>query len=116
MLHRDWGETDDNLIDLLDDADERGAITRQEREDVLDADLIATGANPDGQRAYAVIEIGVTVASADVNRAARRARTMAKATDAQCSALVVGSEIPDAERERAMRAGVTIAAVAIPAD
>ena len=116
VLHRDWGETDDDLIDLLDDADERGAITRQEREDVLDADLIAAGANPDGQPAYAVAEIGVTVDSVDINRAARRARTIAKATGAECIAIVVGSEIPDAERERATRAGVAVIAVAAPED
>ena len=116
VLHRDWGETDDDLIDLLDDADERGAITRQEREDVLDADLIAAGANPDGQPAYAVAEIGVTVDSVDINRAARRARTITKATGAECTAIVVGSEIPDAERERATRAGVAVIAVAAPED
>ena len=116
VLHRDWGETDDDLIDLLDDADERGAITRQEREDVLDADLIAAGANPDGPPAYAVAEIGVTVDSVDINRAARRARTITKATGAECTAIVVGSEIPDAERERATRAGVAVIAVATPED
>ena len=116
VLHRDWGETDDDLIDLLDDADERGAITRQEREDVLDADLIAAGANSDGPPAYAVAEIGVTVDSVDTNRAARRARTITKAIGAECIAIVVGSEIPDAERERATRAGVAVIAAAAPED
>ncbi len=116
VVHRDWGDTDDGLSDLLDDADERGAITREERDDVLDADLIAAGANPDGQRVYVLVEVGFTVADADVNRAARRARTVAKATDAECNALVVGSEIPDHEYERARRAGVTIVAMAAAAD
>lgn len=116
ILHRDWGETDDDLVDLLDDADERGAITRQEREDVLDADLIVAGAAADGQRAYAVIEIGVTVDNLDVNRAARRARTVAKATDAECTAIVAGSAIPDAERARAARAGAAVITVSRPED
>ena len=116
ILHRDWAETDDDLIDLLDAADDRGAITRREREDVLDADIITAGVNPDGQRAYAVIEIGVTTESVDVNRAARRARTIAKATGAECSAVVVGREIPAAERERATRAGVALVAVTDASD
>lgn len=116
ILHRDWGDTDDGLIDLLDDADERGAITRQEREDVLDADLIVAGAAADGQHAYAVIEIGVTVDNLDVNRAARRARTVAKATAAECTAIVAGSAIPDAERARAARAGAAVITVSHPED
>ena len=114
--HRDWAETDDNLLDPLDNADDRGAITRQEREDVLDADIITAGVNPDGQRAYAVIAIGVTTESVDVNRAARRARTIAKTTGAECSAVVVGREIPTAERERTTRAGVAIVTVTDASD
>ncbi len=116
ILHRDWGETDDDLIDLLDDADERGIISRQERDDVLDADLIVAGADADGQRAYAVIEISVTVDNLDVNRAARRAIAIAKATAAECTAVVVGSAIPDAERQRAARAGAAVITVPAPED
>ena len=116
ILHRDWAETDDDLIDLLDAADDRGAITRREREDVLDADIITAGVNPDGLRAYAVIEIGVTTESVDVNRAARRARTIAKATGAECSAVVVGREIPTAEQARATRAGVALVTVTDASD
>ena len=116
ILHRDWAETDDDLIDLLDEADDRGAITRREREDVLDADIITAGVDPDGQRAYAVIEIGVTTESVDVNRAARRARTIAKATGAECSAVVVGREIPAAEQARATRAGVALVTVTDASD
>ena len=111
VLHRDWGETDDLLLALLDDADDNGAISLEEREDLLDADIIAAGKDVTGNDAYAVIEIGVTVSSADVNRAARRARTLATAAGAQCNAIVVGSEIPDTERERATRTGVAIISI-----
>ena len=98
VLHTDWGETDAPLLTLLNDAD---AISDDEYEDLLDADIIVAGQNAAGQLAYAVVEIGVTVNSTHVNRAARRARTLAKATGEGCTAIVVGSEIPDAERERA---------------
>ena len=113
VLHTDWGETDAPLLTLLNDAD---AISDDEYEDLLDADIIVAGQNAAGQLAYAVVEIGVTVNSTHVNRAARRARTLAKATGEECIAIVVGSEIPDAERERAMRAGAAVIAVAAPED
>ena len=113
VLHTDWGETDVPLLTLLNDAD---AISDDEYEDLLDADIIVAGQNAAGQLAYAVVEIGVTVNSTHVNRAARRARTLAKATGEECIAIVVGSEIPDAERERAMRAGTVVIAVAAPED
>ena len=105
QLHTDWGETDAALLTLLGDTD---AISDDEYEDLLDADIILAGQNAAGQRAYAVIEIGITVSSADVNRAARRARALASAAGAPCNAVVVGSEIPDAERQRAARTEVAI--------
>ena len=113
VLHTDWGETDAPLLTLLNDAD---AISDDEYEDLLDADIIVAGQNAAGQLAYAVVEIGVTVNSTHVNRAARRARTLAKAIGEECTAIVVGSEIPDAERERATRAGAAVIAVAAPED
>ena len=112
-VHTDWGETDSDLLTALN---ESNAISDEEYEDLLDVDVIFAGQNAAGERAYAVIEIGITVSSNDVNRAARRARTLAAATDAQCSAVVVGSEIPDAEHERAARAGVAAITVAAPED
>ena len=113
VLHTDWDETDAAFLTLLSDAD---TITDDEYEDLLASDIILAGRNAAGQNAYAVIEIGVTVSNTDVNRAARRARTLATATGAQCNAIVVGSEIPDAEQERATRAGVAVIAVAAPED
>ena len=92
------------------------AISDEEYEDLLEVDIIFAGQDTAGQRAYAVVEVALTVSSVDVNRAARRTQTLAMATGAQCNAIVVGSEIPDAERERARRAGVAVIAVAAPED
>ena len=113
MLHTDWGETDADFLVLLRDAD---SISDDEYEDVLDSDIILVGQNSAGQSAYAVVEISITVSSADVNRTARRARTLARATGDGCSAIVVGSEIPPAEQERAQRSAVAIVAIAEQAD
>ena len=107
-MHTDWGETDTALLTLLSDAD---TITDDEYEDLLASDIILAGQNAAGQNAYAVVEIGITVSSIDVNRAARRARALAGATGAACTAIVVGSEIPDAERERATGAEVSIISI-----
>ena len=109
VLHTDWGETVNEFVWLLNDAD---AISDDEYEDLMDADIIIAGQNAAGQRAYAVIEISVTVSSSDVNRAARRAGTLARATGDECAAVVIGSEIPDAERERAARNEVAIISIA----
>lgn len=109
VLHTDWGETDADFLVLLRDAD---SISDDEYEDVLDSDIIIVGQNSTGRSAYAVVEISITVSSADVNRAARRARTLARATGDECSAVVVGSEIPSAEQERAQRSAVAMIAIA----
>ena len=105
VLHTDWGETDAAFLTLLGDAD---TITDDEFEDLLDADIIFVGRNATGQSAYAVVEISITVSSGDVSRAARRARALARATGDECGAIVVGSEIPEAEQERAARTEVSI--------
>ncbi len=109
VLHIDWGETDAEFLILLRDVD---AISDDEYEDLMDADIIIGGQNAAGRRAYAVVEISITVSSADVNRVARRARTLARATGDGCSAIVVGSEIPSAEQARATRASVVTISVA----
>ncbi len=113
VLHTDWGETDTALLLSLN---ESNTISDDEHYDLLAADVIVAGQNVAGQLAYAVVEIGVTVNSTHVNRSARRARTLARATGEECTAIVVGSEIPDAERERATRAGAAVIAVAAPED
>ena len=113
VLHTDWGETDADFLVLLRDAD---SISDDEYEDVLDSDIILVGQNSAGQSAHAVVEISITVSSTDVNRAARRARTLARATGDGCSAIVVGSEIPPAEQERAQRSAVAIVAIAEQVD
>ena len=108
VLHTDWGETDTAFLTLLSDAD---TITDDEYEDLLDSGIILVGQNAAGQNAYAVVEIGITVSSIDVNRAARRARTLVGASGAGCAAIVVGSEIPEAEQERAARTEVSIISI-----
>ncbi len=112
VLHLDWGETHAALTALLDEAQESGTISEREQEDLLAVDIIAAGKNAVGQDAYAVVEIGFRVNSTHVNRAARRARTLAKAAGEECTAIVVGSEIPDTERDRALQASVIVITVA----
>ena len=105
-MHLEWGATNSKLTMLVDHAADNGAITEEEREYLLHADIIARGLN-----AYAVVEIGTVVNSTHVNRAARRAAILAKAAGAECHAAVVGSEIPEPEQQRAARNNVAVIAI-----
>ena len=105
-MHLEWGATNSKLTMLIDHAADNGAITEEEREYLLHADIIARGLN-----AYAVVEIGTVVNSTHVNRAARRAAILAKAAGAECHAAVVGSEIPEPEQQRAARNNVAVIAI-----
>ncbi|MER3403875.1 MAG: hypothetical protein C4289_00775, partial [Chloroflexota bacterium] len=67
------------LAALLDDAEERGLITRQQRRAVLAADVIARGRLRDtGHEAFLVAEVSAVVDPRDVHRAAERARLLAR--------------------------------------
>ncbi len=85
VLHTDWGETDTALLMSLN---ESNTISDDEHYDLLAADVIVAGQNVAGHLAYAVVEIGVTVNSTHVNRSARRARTLARATGEECTAVI----------------------------
>ena len=66
--------------DLLDSAVETGAITEDEAEELCLADLVLTGQDQQGQRAYVVLEVSFTAQQQDANRAVERAGILEKAT------------------------------------
>lgn len=95
-----------DLASLVDDAADRGDISRDERRDLLLADVVARGRRVDiDQDAYLVAEVSATVREDDVERAARRARVLARATGTEAVAAVAGHEIlQDAERAASAQA------------
>ncbi|MDR7522305.1 MAG: hypothetical protein QN168_07575 [Armatimonadota bacterium] len=97
----------DELERLAADAEARGLISISDHEDLLLTDLVACGRLRDrGVDAFLLAEISSIVDSTDVDRASRRARTLARLGDLPVVAAVAGHEItPEADRE-AVRQGV----------
>jgi hypothetical protein len=89
-----------DLASLIDDAADQGHISRDERRDLLLAGVVARGRRADtGEDAYLVVEVSATVKGADVERAARRAQVLTRATGTGTVAAVAGQEVAlDAER------------------
>jgi uncharacterized protein YoxC len=67
------------LADRLDDAVEAGQLTASERTDVLQADIVLAGVRrEDRAEIYLVVEVSTGIGPYDVERAAQRARLLAK--------------------------------------
>jgi chaperonin cofactor prefoldin len=84
----------DDLAHLLDTAVDAGAITQDERRDVLFADLVLQGVRPsDRQRSYLVAEISASISDVDAQRAVRRAALLQRATGLPTLPAVGGERI-----------------------
>ena len=69
-----------------------GRITRDEADDLEDADCILCLEDPDKETIYAVVEISITVQETDRVRAARRAELFSRAMGVEALAYVVGQQ------------------------
>ncbi len=76
----------------LDGAVQQGRITEEEKYDVLLADVLALGRR-DGDEVYLIAEVSETVEPHDVERAARRAQLLERATGVPTLAAVAGRKI-----------------------
>jgi hypothetical protein len=90
---------------MLDDAVEAGAITADEKEEILLADVVVRGRR-DQQEVYLVTEVSVVVDSDDVHRAAARARLLERAIGQRVLAAVAGQRLTPIAGEEAEAAGV----------
>jgi predicted nuclease with TOPRIM domain len=80
IIRRVHALTGDELTGLIEDARERGAITDDEADNLLLADVIVRGrARDDGREVYLVVEASWGVGIDDVRRAAERAALLTKA-------------------------------------
>lgn len=92
--------------ELLETAFKEGTITWEERQDVLEADVIARGRlRSTGEEAYLVAEVSRRVEAGDVQRAYRRAGRLQKVTG-RAVAAVTGASIVAEARELAETLGV----------
>ena len=92
-----------DLTDLLDRANETGAISQEEADDMELADLALRGLEPGGREVHVVAEVSLTVQDENVQRAARRAAIMAKATGGTVHPAVIGESVSSAALETASR-------------
>ncbi|MDR7566694.1 MAG: hypothetical protein QN185_13445 [Armatimonadota bacterium] len=89
----------------LDDAVGAGRITEEEKDDLLLADVLVLGRHQ-GEEAYLVAEVSGLVAAHDVERAARRADVLRRATEKPALAAVAGHRMEDAAEAEARVRGV----------
>ena len=100
---------DNNTIpDLLSEALDAGRIDNDQIDEVERADLIISGRNQAGGTTYAVVETSITIDRRDIDRAAVRATLLERASDATALAVVVGTDISDADRSHAGDNGVAV--------
>ena len=85
------------LTELLDKAEAQGFIEAEETDKLDKADLVLTA---DGPTDYRLAEVSITVQQDDIDRAAERARLLAKATRRTITPFAIGMrEQPDLRRK-----------------
>ncbi len=78
--------------EILIPAIRSGRITRDEADDLEDADCILRLEDPEKETIYAVVEISITVQETDRVRAARRAEIFSRAIEMEALPYVVGEQ------------------------
>jgi hypothetical protein len=106
LLHSAAYGTRDELSIRLEDP--------MEQQDLLEltlADAILRGTH-DGEPAYAVVEISLTIGDRDITRAADRAATLEEATGVKTFAVAIGEHISAPQQTRANAINVTLIQIA----
>lgn len=98
----------DTIAGLLDNGVDRGVITEDDADELDRVDVILQGSSPDGEDAYVVGEISVSIDDGDIDRASARARILRTASGTTSHAAVFGTAISDNNRERARSSDVTV--------
>ena len=98
--------TSDELDIRLDDLKERHDLF-----EVMLSDAIVRGTH-EGEPAYAVVEISLTVGNRDISRAAERASTLQEATGVKTFAVAIGEHIPAHQETRANAMNVALIQIA----
>ena len=98
---------DPELTAMIEEAEDRQAITVEQGYHLGRADIILQGTNRANQEfTYAIAEISKTIDQHDIQRAAERASTLTVVTGHPAIASVVGSQIDARNRQQADDAGV----------
>jgi outer membrane murein-binding lipoprotein Lpp len=96
------------ITNLSDAAVGNGIITTNQADELEDADVVVKGSDSDGDEAYAVAELSVTIHHDDIDRALDRAKILQQATDKASVPAVIGADISDENREYARSLDVAV--------
>ena len=88
----------------------RGSISREQSEDLHEADIIIC----DPRNRHRVIEVSLTADEGDIDRAKRRASILADATGGTVIPAVITASLNDAQQSRATAEGVATIIVSYP--
>ena len=101
---------DEDLEQLLEEAESRGAITEEEADELLLLDLIVAGTQrADHARVYVAAEVSITANQDDVNRAADRADILRRATGLPTRPVVIADRMAKSYQSLADEKGVAVA-------
>ncbi len=94
---------------FLQDAVDQNRITTTDVGQLLSADLLLRARLPDStEQVHVAVEVSRTVGNDDITRARERADLLAAAAGTQGRAVVIGTIIPEPQRERAAALGVAL--------
>ncbi len=96
------------LDNILRQSRADGRITRDQVQEVLDADIVVTAEDDDDRKHVIVAEVAYTLDDSDITRAAQRARIMADAMAIPGIAVAIAPRIAPQQRELATSEGVAI--------
>ena len=102
-------QPDEALWDMLLAAADGGVIPKDGVGEVLAANFLLRARLPDStEQVHVAVEVSRTVGNDDITRARERADLLAAAAGTQGRAVVIGSIIPEPQRERAAALGVAL--------
>ena len=90
-----------DVTNLLYRVTAEGVVSDDEADDLEFADMILRGQTPEGATVHVVAEVSLTIQEADINRAARRAAVLERATRGTTYAVVIGESGSPANLELA---------------
>ena len=98
-----------SFYNFLQNAVDQNRITDDDVGQLLSADLLLRARLPDStEQVHVAVEVSRTVGNDDITRARERADLLAAAAGTQGRAVVIGSIIPEPQRERAAALGVAL--------
>ena len=100
---------DPEFMDIVEDAEDNGAITDEQYMQIQQLDVILSGRRKtDGTQVYIAGEISITIGDSDITRAAQRAEMLAAAVGLPVEPVVIGSHIDDARSTLATANNVAV--------